>query len=111
MAKPIDPYANSEDKLIIDLKKQGYNDDAVAKQLAIEGYKEYSAKRIQCRWLRLKKIVEQKEEERLDDELSDWHIGEVRQPISALISMLTVYRMISSASASMPWRPNTKLTC
>lgn len=46
-----------------------------------EGYQEFSAKRIQARWLRLKKVVEQKEEERLDDELSDWHIGEVRAPL------------------------------
>jgi len=34
-------------------------------------------KTVGSRWLRLRKALEKAEEERLDDELSDWHAGEV----------------------------------
>lgn len=76
-SNPLESDYDSEEKLIIDLKKQGYKDDAIARQLVVEGYAELSAKRIQARWLKLKKKEDAKEEQRLDDELSDWHIGEV----------------------------------
>ena len=65
---------------------EGEKDDAVARILKEEGRVVYTAKTIGSRWLRLKKIFEQKEEDRLDDELSDWHIGEVSCPFSLLKS-------------------------
>lgn len=37
----------------------------------------YVPKTISSRWLRLRRLLEQAENDRLDDELSDWHIGEV----------------------------------
>lgn len=67
---------DTDEKRIIHLKQLGYKDDYVSNRLVEEGRQQLSAKTISTRWLRLKKIVERKEEERLDDELSDWHIGE-----------------------------------
>ena len=75
--KPFDSDYDSDDKLIIDLKKQGCKDEDISRRFAEEGREQHSAKRVSTRWSRLKKIEERKEEERLDDELGDWHIGEV----------------------------------
>ena len=111
-SKPTDSDFDSGDKCIIHYKKLGYKDDAVASKLGEEGHTKLSAKTISSRWLRLKKIVEEKEEERLDDELSDWHIGEVRLPAAPRLKTqtLTGFRMRSCASASMPRKPSTNST-
>lgn len=75
--KPVGSDYGSEDERIVDLKKQGYKDDYIANKLVEEGRQKWSAKRIQNRYAKLKKVVDRKEEERLDDELYDWCIGEV----------------------------------
>ncbi|KAK5676132.1 hypothetical protein LTS10_011422 [Elasticomyces elasticus] len=67
---------DSDDGRIIALKQQGYADEYVANKLISEGRIRYQAKTVGSRWLRLRKALEQKENDRLDDELSDWHVGE-----------------------------------
>lgn len=74
--KPVDSDFGSEDERIVDLKKQGYKDDYIANKLVEEGRQKWSVKRISNRYAKLKKVVDRKEEERLDDELLDWRIGE-----------------------------------
>lgn len=44
----------------------------------------YEPKTVGSRWLRLRKLLERIENERLDDELSDWHEGEVRTRVMLL---------------------------
>lgn len=67
-----------DDARIIELKEQGYTDTYVATRLKAEGRAEFKAKTIGSRWARLRKVREQAQDEILDDELSDWHVGEVR---------------------------------
>lgn len=62
----------------MDLKQQGYTDEYVARQLVKEDRIRYCARTVGSRWLRLRKALEAKEEEILEDEFSDWHNGEVR---------------------------------
>ncbi|KAK4620396.1 hypothetical protein CLAFUW4_11577 [Fulvia fulva] len=76
IAKPIRAEYDSDDGRIIELKQQGYADVYVANKLKEEGRMRYEPKTVGSRWLRLRKLLERIENERLDDELSDWHEGE-----------------------------------
>lgn len=76
VSKPVSANYDTDDARIIDLKQQGYPDEYVAGVLIEEGRMRYHSKTVGSRWLRLRKILEKYEDERLDDELSDWHIGE-----------------------------------
>ncbi|KAK5128492.1 hypothetical protein LTR85_003160 [Meristemomyces frigidus] len=67
---------DSDDGRIISLKQQCYSDEYVAQKLIQEGRIRYVPKTVGSRWLRLRKALEQAEGEKLDDELSDWHVGE-----------------------------------
>ncbi|KXT00037.1 hypothetical protein AC578_4875 [Pseudocercospora eumusae] len=75
-SKKITADYDSDDGRIIELKQQGYSDEYVAEKLQQEGRIRYVGKTVGSRWLRLRKVLEDQEDERLDDELSDWHIGE-----------------------------------
>lgn len=77
MAKRVSADYDSDDARIIDLKQQGYPDEHVARVLIDEGRMRYASKTVGSRWLRLRKILQKYQDERLDDELSDWHVGEV----------------------------------
>ena len=48
-----------------------------ARKLAEEGRIRYVGRTVGSRWLRIRKALEAKEEEILEDEMSDWHDGEV----------------------------------
>lgn len=75
-SKPVTADYDSDDARIIELKQLGHSDDFVASKLVEEGRIRYVGKTIGSRYLRLRKVLEDKEDERLDDELSDWHEGE-----------------------------------
>jgi hypothetical protein len=77
LAKPITIDYDSDDGRIIELKQQGYSDSSIAEMLRQEGRTRYVDKTIGSRFLRIRKLLQEKEDERLDDELSDWHAGEV----------------------------------
>lgn len=68
---------DSDDGRLIELKKQGYSDEQVSTKFEEEGRMRYAAKTVNSRWVRLRRLLTQQEDERLDDELSDWHEGEV----------------------------------
>jgi hypothetical protein len=78
--KRIQADYDSDDGRIIALKEQGYTDQYVAQRLVQEGRIRYVPKSIGSRWLRLRKALEAVEDDRLDDELSDWHVCEVSLP-------------------------------
>nr|OQO26548.1 hypothetical protein B0A51_08795 [Rachicladosporium sp. CCFEE 5018] len=74
--RPIKRDYDSDDERLIQLKQMGHADTYVATQLAKEGRVKYNARTISGRWQRIRKVLEEKEEEQLDDELTDWHEGE-----------------------------------
>lgn len=85
MAKRIRADYDSDDARIIELKQQSYTDDAVATKLAEEGRMRYKATTVGSRWARLKKLLEEKEDQKLDDELTDWHVEDVREVLHARV--------------------------
>ena len=68
---------DSDDARIMELKDLGYADEYVAARLAQEDRVRYDPKSVGSRWFRIKKLVKKQEEQRLDDEMSDWHMVEV----------------------------------
>lgn len=77
VSRRIVPNYDSEDEIIVDMKQAGYPDEAVVKRLVEEGRTRYDPKSISSRWQRIRKAVQAAEDELLDEELTDWHEGEV----------------------------------
>ncbi len=69
---------DSDDEIIKEMKGLGYRDEAVRDRLISEGRIRYEAKTISTRYIRIKRVLAAQEERILDEELSDWHDGDVR---------------------------------
>lgn len=75
--KRIGKVLDFEDQTIFDMKQQGYTDRAVANHLTTQGYTKYQPQSISSRFIRIRKVMADRNEELLHEELSDWHEGEV----------------------------------
>jgi hypothetical protein len=80
--RPISADLDSTDELIVKMKDAGYSNDEVVAKLRDEGRINYDKKTVGTRYLRIKNAIADREEQRLDDELTDWHEGEVSYVIS-----------------------------
>ncbi|KAI4731533.1 hypothetical protein E4T49_00700 [Aureobasidium sp. EXF-10728] len=74
--KPITVDLDEEDQMIVDMKQQGYKDDVIRERLIEKGFTCYEARSVACRWMRIRKKTQEYEEKLLDEELTDWHLGE-----------------------------------
>ena len=92
-AKKVTADLDSEDEIIVQMKQKNFSDRDVAQKLVSEGRINYDRKTIATRWARLRKALSEREDQLLDDELTDWHEGEVRKCIVLLTSCL---RLLSS---------------
>lgn len=77
LAKKVTADLDSDDELIVRMKNAKYLEKDIAQRLIDEGRVAYNPKTIGTRWARLKKALEQRHDELLDAELSDWHEGDV----------------------------------
>ncbi len=68
---------DSDDELIFSMKNAKYLEKDIAKRLQDEGRTVYNPKTIGTRWARLKKVMQAKQDEKLDADLTDWHEGDV----------------------------------
>ncbi|KAK5097981.1 hypothetical protein LTS08_006736 [Lithohypha guttulata] len=76
LAKKVTAELDSDDKLIVRMKNAKYLEKDIAQKLVDEGRIKYNAKTIGTRYARLKKKLEEKQDELLDADLSDWHDGD-----------------------------------
>ncbi|KAG9961763.1 hypothetical protein KCU61_g5185, partial [Aureobasidium melanogenum] len=74
--KPITVDLDEEDQMIVDMKQQGYKDEDIRDRLIEKGFTCYEARSVACRWMRIRKKTQEYEEKLLDEELTDWHLGE-----------------------------------
>lgn len=77
MAKKVTANLDSDDELIVRMKNAKYLEKDIAERLAKEGRIHYHPKTIGTRWARIKKVLQQVQDELLDEELTDWHDGDV----------------------------------
>lgn len=64
------------------MKNAKYLKKDIARRLVDEGRIKYNAKTIGTRWARLKKKLQERNDELLDAELTDWHEGDARQKLA-----------------------------
>lgn len=62
------------------LRKENYSDKDISKKIEEEFGIVYKPTSIASRLPKIQREKQAEEDERLDDELSDWHVGEVRPP-------------------------------
>jgi transposase len=62
------------------LRKENYSDKDIAKKLEEEFGVVYQPKSVASRLPKIQKEKQEEEDQKLDEELSDWHVGEVRSP-------------------------------
>jgi hypothetical protein len=59
------------------MKNAKYLEKDIAQHLAKEGRINYHPKTIGTRWARIKRMLQKVQDQMLDDELTDWHEGDV----------------------------------
>ena len=74
---PDDDY-DEEDYIIKQMRDAGYRDEQVVETLINKGLTIYQPKSVNTRYNVMKRREADKENQRLDDELTDWHEGDVR---------------------------------
>ena len=77
LAKKVTAEMDSDDELIVQMKQARYQEKDIAQRLIDEGH--YHPKTIGTRWARLKKVMQVRNDELLDADLTDWHEGDVLQ--------------------------------
>lgn len=77
LAKKVTADLDSDDQLIVTMKAAKYQEAEIAQRLKDEGRTSYNPKTIGTRWARLKKALAVRQDEMLDQDLTDWHDGDV----------------------------------
>ena len=88
LAKKVTAEMDSDDELIVKMKQAKYQEKEIAQRLIDDGRTHYHAKTIGTRWARLKKAMQARNDELLDQDLTDWHDGDVCRPADKLANML-----------------------
>ena len=60
------------------MKQARYLEKDIADRLKAEGRTSYASKSIGTRWARIKQVLQIKQDDLLDEDMSDWHEGDVR---------------------------------
>lgn len=77
LAKKVTADLDSDDELIVRMKNAKYLEKDIAQRLINEGRTKYNAKTIGTRYARIRKKLEERNDQLLDEELTDWHEGDV----------------------------------
>jgi hypothetical protein len=77
LAKKVTAELDSDDELIVKMKHAKYQEKEIAQRLIDEGRTHYHPKTIGTRWARIKKVMQARNDELLDQDLTDWHDGDV----------------------------------
>ena len=93
IATPVRYDLDSDDELICKMKQARYLEKDIADRLQAEGRKNYAPKTIGTRWARIKKVLQLKQDDLLDEGLADWHEGDVsRFPSQCVARSLMLFR-------------------
>ncbi|KAF2097635.1 hypothetical protein NA57DRAFT_58206 [Rhizodiscina lignyota] len=82
--KRITADLDSDDELLVNMREAGCTDQVIAETLAKQGRIRYDKKTIASRYMRIKAKMSLREDQRLEDELTDWHEGEDEMLLAAI---------------------------
>ncbi len=74
------------DERMWSLRKENYSDKGIARKLEEEYGVVYQPKSVASRLPKLQRDKQLEEDQKLDEEMDDWHVGEVRSPTLTLES-------------------------
>ncbi|KAI4125634.1 MAG: hypothetical protein LQ347_005306, partial [Umbilicaria vellea] len=95
---------DSDDELIVKMKEEKFTDKQIAARLREEGRVNYHYKTIGSRWARIKRALEKKNDQDLDDQLTDWHEGDDYVLLQAVTAAdREVYRL-KQAAQDKKWK-------
>jgi hypothetical protein len=77
VAKRVTADLDSDDETIVRLKNAKFLEKDIAQILVNEGRIAYNPKTIGTRHARIRRVLAKQKDEMLDDELTDWHEGDV----------------------------------
>ena len=75
--KKVTADLDSDDELIVRMKEARYREKDIADRLQEEGRIKYNQKTIGTRWVRIRRALQQRQDELLDSQQADWHNGDV----------------------------------
>jgi len=81
---------DSDDEIIYNMKRAGQKDESVVQRLIDEGRTKYQVKTIPTRYSRILLKMEEHQEQRLEEEFSDFHEEDVFPPPDAQSSSLLI---------------------
>ncbi|KAI9704265.1 MAG: hypothetical protein M1836_007126 [Candelina mexicana] len=76
---------DSDDEIIVRMKEKRFTDNEIRDHLISEGRMKYNSKTISSRWARLRRVLEARADELLDEKLIDWHAGEDELLLQAVV--------------------------
>lgn len=79
---------DAEDQIIVQMKEAGHSDEIIRDKLIDLGMTVYVARSIATRYGSIKKVMAEREDQMLDDELTDWHEGEVSSRLAVSILLV-----------------------
>lgn len=83
MRREITAELSADDLLILKMKRQGASSQDIVKRLTKKGFKEIQPNSVRPRYERICKKIQDCNDELLDEDLTDWHDGEVSKPTHA----------------------------
>ncbi|KAI9724357.1 MAG: hypothetical protein M1812_000425 [Candelaria pacifica] len=83
--KKIVADVDSEDEIIVRMKEEGFTDSKIRDHLISEGRTKYNSKTISSRWGRLRRVLEARNDQLLDEQMIDWHAGEDELLLEAVV--------------------------
>ena len=75
--KKVTADLDSDDEIIVRMKEARYREKDIADRLKEEGRISYNSKTIGTRWVRIRRVLQQRQDELMDAQLADWHNGDV----------------------------------
>lgn len=77
ITKKVTADLDSDDEIIKTMKDEGQKDEVIRDRLIEEGRIRYNVKSISTRYARIRRAFHKAETENLDEDLTDWHQGDV----------------------------------
>ncbi|KAG9774465.1 hypothetical protein ABEF95_005247 [Exophiala dermatitidis] len=104
VAKKVSADLDSDDELIVRMKEARFLERDIAQALIDQGRTAYNPKTIGTRWRRIKHALQQRQDELLDADLSDWHEGDDEVLVDAVAKAEKETERAIAEAEARKWR-------
>ena len=104
VAKRVTADLDSDDELIVRMKEARFLEKDIAEALINQGRVAYNPKTIGTRWRRLKAVLQKRQDDMLDADLTDWHEGDDDVLLQAVFHAENEVRRLTEEVEARKWR-------